>query len=85
MHLTMLSVALPELGKGRCHTRICVWLKALPKRFCKSVVIRFDGTYTKRSDDAGAKIGGKLGIYHTNFLLVPIKEVPIKASPCRGQ
>ena len=56
----------------------------MPKRFCESVVIRFDATYAKQSDDAGAKVGGKFGICHTNFLLAPIEEVPIKTSPRRG-
>ena len=57
----------------------------MPKRFFESVVIRFGGTYAKRSDDTGAKVGGKFGICHTNFLPVPIEEVPIKASPRSGQ
>ena len=72
-------------GQGRCHICIHVWLKASPKRFCERVVICFDGTYTKRSDDAGAKVGEKFGVCHTNFLQAPIEEVPTKASPCRSQ
>ena len=60
-------------------------LKSRVKRICKNVVIYFDGTYAEKSDDAGAKVGGKFGLCYTNFLLAPIQEVPTKTSPRGGQ
>ena len=84
-HLWQRYSGVTGAGQGQYHTRIRVRLKASPKRFCESVVICFDGTYAKRSDDASTKVGGKFGVCHTNFLLAPIKEVPAKASPRRGQ
>ena len=31
------------------------------------------------------KLDENSAVYHTNFLLAPIEEVPTKASPCRSQ
>ena len=83
--LTILSVALPELGKDDAIHTFMYSLKPCLKGFVNSIVIHFDGTYTKQSDDAGTKVGGKFGVCYTNFLLAPIEEVPIKASPRGGQ
>ena len=79
-HLWKCCSSITRAGQGWCHTCIHVQLKTSPKRFCESVVICFNRTYAKWSNDTGTKVGRKFGVCHTNFLLVPIEEVPIKAS-----